>query len=164
MVNKQRLAGRVFDDYVAAAAGAPADIEFVLDHLGVRIPVDCSEESLERLEKLYWGVREGAVQLPPGLVSVEELPALLARYLGHCIVTRTGGQWVEARERNRREGQPCVDRFGNQPWERIYPVELAKNFATLPETNPAFPGVRERRVLATQLARALRIAGRETSS
>ena len=152
---------KVFEEYVAAAADAPADIRFVLDHLDVRIPVDCSEESLERLERLYWDVREGAVQLPEGLTSVEELPELLARYLGHCIVTRAGGRWIESKERNRRGGQPCIDGFGNKPWDRVYPVELAKNFSRLRETNPTFPGVRDRRVLATQLRKALRIAEEE---
>jgi anaerobic glycerol-3-phosphate dehydrogenase len=64
---------------------------------------------------------------------------------------------MQATEPNRRFGQPCVDGFGNKPWDRFYPVELATNFRDLPRTNPSFPGVRDRKVLSRQFEKALSI-------
>lgn len=157
-------ASKVFEDYVRAAGEASSDIEFLLEHLDVKISLDWSEESLARLEDLYWQIHDGVVELPDGMMDVDGFLGLLTRYLGQCVVARTGARWVQAQEKNRRDGQPCLDGFGNAPWERIYPIELSKNFRTLRETNPDFPGVQERKVLATQLRQALQVAGRAKDS
>jgi hypothetical protein len=61
-------------------------------------------------------------------------------------------------------GQPCVDGFGNKPWERVYPVSMALHLRGLPEVKPDFPGVREKRVAATHLEKALSIHRRARTS
>jgi len=144
-----------FRGYVDAARGAATDLRFLFDNLGVRLDLDCSEECFEALEDIYWKAESGAIELPEDLMSLDDLIALICRYLGQCIVDRTGGKWVQSTEKNRRFGHPCVDGFGNKKWERIYPVELAQNFRGLVGTNPSFPGVRERRVLARQFQKAM---------
>lgn len=80
------------------------------------------------------------------------------RYLGQCITKRCSREWVQTTEKNRRFGQLCIDGFGNKKWDKVYPASLAASLPTLASTNPSFPGVRERCVLACQLEKAIKIS------
>ena len=132
-----------FREYLEAAQGAPADLEFLLEQLGEDVAVDMSVKSLEQLEALYW-MYAGDGGYPEGLGSLQDYLELTCRYLGQCIVERCSGKWVQTTEKNRRFGQPCIDGFGNKKWDKVYPVSLAEWLPTLASTNPSFPGARER--------------------
>ena len=143
--------------YVSAAAGAADDLRFLLSHLEHDVAcVECTPKCLEQLEALYWRIRDGSVEIPSDLGGADDFAELACRFLGQCVV-QAGGRWIQSVEPNRRFGQPCLDGFGNQAWDRIYPVELAQGLATLRSTNPSFPGARDRTVLSRQLRRALEL-------
>lgn len=146
-----------FQRYVEAAHGAEADVAFLLENLSIGLPLDCSVQCFSALEDIYWKLASGSIHLPAALGSLDDVIGLFCRYLGECIVSRTGGKWVQTTEANRRFAQPCVDGFGNKPWDRFYPVELATNFRDLLHTNPSFPGARDRKVLTRQFEKALSI-------
>jgi hypothetical protein len=148
---------RLFREYVEAAQEASSDLEFLLEQLAESVPTDATVASLETLEGLYWKYREEG-GYPEDLGTPQDYLELVCRYLGQCIVERCSGRWAQTTEKNRRFGQPCVGGFGNKKWDKVYPVSLAKTLPTLAETNPSFPGVRDRRVLACQLEKALEIS------
>ena len=151
-----------FQAYVTDAAQSADNLGFLLENLGTPVALDYSVESLVRAESVFWRcVREG---IPDDLTDLDHFAQLMGQYLGECIVHHTGGVWVQSQEHNPMFGQPCVDRFGNQPWERTYPVHVALHIRQLPREKPAFPGVRDGRVFATHLEKALFIHHRRQTT
>jgi hypothetical protein len=147
-----------FRSYVSDAAQSASNLGFLLDNLGSPFHMDYSVESLARAEEVFWRCVHGGVPMHLNDVTdLDHFAQLLGQYLGECIVHHTGAVWVQSQEPNPTFGQPCLDEFGNKPWERIYPVAMALHLRELPELKPDFPGVRERRVAATHLERALSI-------
>jgi hypothetical protein len=145
-----------FRAYVADAARSADNLVFLLDNLGTRVPMDYSVESLAAAEGVFWRcVREGVPKELEDLIDLEHFAQLLGQYLGQCVIRTAGGAWVQSEDQNPMFGQPCVDGFGNKPWERVYPVSMALHLRRLPEVKPDFPGVREQRVAATHLEKAL---------
>jgi hypothetical protein len=147
-----------FRAYVTDAAQSADNLGFLLDNLGTKVPMDYSVESLAAAENAFWQcVRVGVPDHLKDATDLEQFAQLLGQYLGQCIIRHTGGTWVQSQEQNPTFGQPCVDGFGNKPWERVYPVDMALHLRRLPEVKPDFPGVRERRVAATRLEKAISI-------
>lgn len=147
-----------FKEYVADAAKSDENLAFLLDNLGSPIVMDWSVESLAKAEAVFWRcVSDGMPAELEGVTHLDHFAHLLGQYLGQCVVRHAGGSWIQSQERNRMFGQPCVDGFGNKPWERVYPVEAAIHLRDLPRHKPEFPGVRERRVMAADLERALAV-------
>ena len=144
-----------FQEYVQAVPQAREHLEFILDNLGMRLPLDWSRESLEALEAAFWRARQ--VGLPVALTDESQFVSLMGQYLADCIVRRTNAKWVQSADQNPMFGQPALDKFGNQKWDRIYPVAVANNFVTLRETNPNFLGVNEQRVLVHLFDKAVRL-------
>ena len=150
-----------FRAYVADAAQSADNLGFLLDNLGTNVSMDYSIESLAAAESTFWRcVGEGVPEHLRDVTDLEHFAQLLGQYLGQCIIRHTGGTWVQSQEQNHTFGQPFVDGFGNKPWERVYPVDMALHLRRLPQLKPDFPGVRERRVAATQFEKALSIHGR----
>ena len=141
-----------------AATQAADDLRFLLDHFDVQIDIDFSEESLEKLETLYWDFRDGNVEWLDGFGTTDDFAHLACRYMGQCVCHHTSANWVQTKEKNKRFGQPCLDGFGNAGWDRIYPVDLGLHFATLAVTSPRFLGARTRTVLVEQLRKAILLA------
>ena len=147
-----------FRAYVTDAAHSADNLGFLLDNLGASVPMDYSIESLAAAEDVFWRcVRDGIPDHLSGATDLEHFAQLLGQYLGQCIIRQVGGAWVQSEDRNPMFGQPCVDGFGNKPWERVYPVSMALHLRRLREVKPDFPGVREGRVAATHLEKALAI-------
>jgi len=146
-----------FQEYTKIAAQAADDLRFLLDHFDVQIDVDFSEESLEKLEMLYWDFRDGKVEWLDGFGTIADFGYLACRYMGQCVCHHTSARWVQTKEKNTRFGQPCLDGFGNAEWDRIYPVNVGVHFAAPEKTSPFFRGARTRTVLAEQLRKAKKI-------
>jgi hypothetical protein len=142
-----------FRDYVAEAANSTRDLEFLLDNLGLSVPLDCSVASLEKVEAIFWRFVEEGV--PEEISDLDHFAHLIGQYLGECIIRKTGASWVECSEKNAQFSQPCVEGFGKHSWDRVFPVDLALHIQDLPKKKPDFPGVRKRRVFASALERAL---------
>jgi hypothetical protein len=149
-----------FKGYVESASKAKEDLEFLVENLGIKIDIDFSEKSLIDLEKIYWGY-VNSQNFPEEYGKIEDFAELICRYLGQTIIFQTKANWVQTKEKNRRFGQPCIDGFGNEKWERIYPVSLANHFSELPKSNPTMPGVKEKKVMAELLKKAIRIYRRK---
>ena len=144
-----------FRDYVRDVADVRQNLEFLLENLKERVDLDGSRESLEALEAAFWRVKE--VGIPSELSDESQMVWLMTQYLADAIIRKTGAKWVQATDSNPMFGQPALDQFGNEKWDRIYPVALANSFANLHRSNPMFPGVRDRKVLARMFDKALRI-------
>ncbi|HXK59516.1 MAG TPA: hypothetical protein PLP42_06420 [Acidobacteriota bacterium] len=142
-----------FREYVEEAGQSPQNLEFLLENLGFPLKCDYSVESLEQAESAYWECT--ARGIPDDLSDLEHLAHLIGQYLGESIIHHTGGKWVQSREPNETFGQPCIDDFGGKAWDRVFPVELARSIRELPRKKPNFPGVRDRRVFATALEKAI---------
>jgi hypothetical protein len=150
-----------YNEYVKDAADSPGNLEFLLDNLGHPIECDYSVKSMEEAELAFWEcVSKG---LPDDLSDLSHFSNLLGQYLGECIISHTGAKWVQSKNKNMTFGQPCVDDFGGKPWDRVFPVELAKHILDIPKSKPHFPGIRERRVLASTLERVLLIHAKSGS-
>lgn len=160
MTNLDREQKVTFQEFLRAARGAADDLIFLLDQYAEKISIDYTEESLLALEHLFWKFLRGDAKYRSAFGTIEDFANLICRYMGETIIKHTGAQWIQTEERNHRFGQPCLDGFGNEKWERIYPIEIATHFGTLAETNPGFPGVRDKQVLATQLRKAVEIRER----
>lgn len=150
-----------FVTYIKEARKSPENLSFLLDNLGVQVSVDYSIDSLVRAEAVFWRCVESG--MPPDLSDLDHFAHLLGQYLGECIIHHTGATWTACEDRNPLFGQPCVDGFGDERWDRIYPVDTTLNLQSLPRTKPFFPGVRDRRVLAAKLEKALAIYRRKQS-
>jgi hypothetical protein len=144
-----------FAAYVRSAEQSAGDLAFLLDNLGERVELDYSVDSLANAEAVYW--RNLSQGIPADLCNLDDFAQLLGRYLGQCLIRQTGAKWVQCEDQNPLFAQPCVDGFGGQEWDRIYPIHAAQHLGTLPEEKPNFPGVREHRVFATKLEKALAI-------
>ena len=144
-----------FRDYVAAAKTSRECLEFLLEYLHVPIALDYSVKSLEDLENLYCKITPE--QIPQSVSDMEHLASLIGQYLGESIIYHTGAKWIQTTESNERFGQACIDGFRNEKWDRIYPIDIAKGFPTLPQRKPFFPGARDQRIVAAQLEKALRV-------
>ena len=145
-----------FKEYVKAAIYSANDLEFLLENLGINVNIDYSEESLIKLEKIYWDFKNKG-DFPSELGNIEDFASLLGRYLGQSIIHYTGANWIQSKEKNRMFGQPCIDGFGNKKWEKIYPVALSIHLPELSKTNPTIPGVKDKKVFAEQLKKAIKI-------
>ena len=144
-----------FREYVEDVPQARQTLGFLLDNLGEKLELNYSRESLEVLERTFWRVRENGI--PAELSDEEQLVRLMVQYLAAVIVEKTGAKWVQSTAPNPMFGQPSLDGFGNAKWDRIYPVALASNFVGLAKTNPSFPGVSDKTVLARLLDKAVRL-------
>ena len=151
-----------FVAYVRDAEHCTENLAFLLDNLGDNCVLDGSVASLESAEALFWKHADGGI--PRELSSAEQFAGLLGQYLGRCVIEQTSGAWVQSADNNPMFGQPCLDGFGGEKWDRIYPVEVARRLRNLPRTKPDFPGVRERRVFATLLEKAIRLHQRANKS
>lgn len=151
-----------FAAYVEDAKKSTENLAFLLDNLGERIALDYSVKSLAAAEAVFWQCVESGI--PDDLTDLEHFAQLLGQYLGECIIHHTGAKWVQAGEQNPMFAEPCIDDFGGGAWDRVYPVHSAINLHRLPREKPSFPGVREKRVLATKLEMALAIHSRRQSS
>lgn len=145
---KQKLQ---FRNYLASAKSVESDLAFLLDNINEQIVLDWSENSL------YWRVKQED-SIPDSLGGLPILEHLLGLYLGETIIKATGGGWVQCDQRNHRHGQPCIDGFGNQKWDCIYPVSITQNLFEIARDQPCFPGARSKMVLARQFQRAVKIA------
>lgn len=151
-----------FARYVNDASLVVENLGFLLDNLGEQIELDYSLESLAASEAVFWRcVKEG---IPGDLSDPDHFAQLLGQYLGECIIRHTGAKWVQSDEHNPMFAQPCIDGFGGQVWDRVYPVHTALNYRRLAADNPSFPGLREKRLFAAKLERALAIYDRHRSS
>jgi hypothetical protein len=150
-----------FHAFVVDAARSAENIEFVLGDLGAWVKMDYSIESLVRAEAVYWDLVEGVINTT--LTDEDHFAQLLGQYMGSCVTHHTGARWIQSEEKNPMFGQPCVDGFGNKPWERIYPVHTSLHLRELPTKKPDFPGARERRVFAAHLEKALSVFNRGKS-
>jgi hypothetical protein len=144
-----------FATYVVDSKRSAENLSFLLENLGEQLSIDYSIESLASAEAAYWRWVENG--MPGDLTDPEHFAQLLGQYLGECIIHHTGAKWVQVDEQNPMFAQPCIDGFGGKAWDRVYPVHTAMNLRTLPQVKSSFPGVQERRVLATKLERALEI-------
>lgn len=151
-----------FDQYVRDAEQSPENLAFLLDNLGDRVALDFSVESLTRAEAVYWQHADKGI--PPELSDMNHFAQLLGQYLGQCIINQTGAKWVQCEDPNPMFAQPCIDGFGGQDWDRVYPVHTALHLRSLPQEKPNFPGVREHRVLATKLEKALAIKAKKQAA
>jgi hypothetical protein len=151
-----------FITYVRDAEQSPENLAFLLDNLGEKIELDYSVDSLAKAEAIYW--RHVPKGIPEDLSDVEHFSQLLGQYLGQCIIQHTGGKWVQCDDQNPLFSQPCVDGFGGQDWDRVYPVDTARNLWSLPREKPNFPGVREHRVFAAKLEKALAIHAKKQTT
>lgn len=149
-----------FDDYVEEVGKVAEHLSFVLDNVNESFELDFSVQSLVALEQLFWKFQRNGV--PGDFIAVDHLAHLLGQYLGACVVHSTGAKWVQCTDHNGLFGQPCLDGFGNKPWERVYPVNLSVNLHEIEHTQPDFPGVSEHQVLATALANAIKVKDRES--
>ncbi len=144
-----------FDQYVRDAEQSPENLAFLLDNLGERVDLDYSAASLVKAEAVYWRhVEKGE---PTDLSDMNHFAQLLGQYLGRCIIHHTSAKWVQCEEQNPMFGQPAIDGFGGEEWDRIYPVHTALHLRDLPQEKPNFPGVRGQCVFATKLEKALAI-------
>src|SRR5215218_6419109 len=115
-----------FRAYVTDAAQSADHLGFLLENLGSTILMDYSIESLAAAEGVFWRcVRDGVPDHLRGATDLEHFAQLLGQYLGQCVIHQVGGAWVQSEDHNPMFGQPCVDGFGNKPWERVYPVSMA---------------------------------------
>jgi hypothetical protein len=144
-----------FREYVEDVPQARQTLGFLLDNLGEKLELDYSRESFELLEQIFWRVRGKGI--PPELSDEEQMVWLMVQYLAAAIIEKTGAKWVQSTDPNPMFGQPSLDGFGNAKWDRIYPVALASNFVSLAKTNPSFPGVTDKTVLARLLDKAVRL-------
>ncbi len=143
-----------FRNYVNDVPFAREHLDFVLDGLGIKCDFDYSRQSLLELERVFWEV---IIKCPSETTDVNHFVRLMTQYMADCIIRTTGAVWIQSTDRNPMLGQPCLDGFGNQPWDRIYPVALAMAFVELRQSNPHFPGVSDRTVLAAVFDKATRI-------
>ncbi|WP_395751008.1 hypothetical protein [Prosthecobacter sp.] len=148
-----------FQNYVKDVSASAANLTFLLDNLGYAVSIDGSRESLVALEKIYWELNQKGI--PPGLSDLEQLAQLIGQYLGKVIIEHTGAKWVQCTDANPTLGQPCLDEFGNEPWDRIFPVALANNLPVLKLRNPHFLGARNQTVFASQLDKALNLSAKK---
>lgn len=144
-----------YTEYVRDSAQAAELLAFLLENLGYSIKLDYSRSSLVELEQIYWGLPERS--LPSDLSDVAQLETLVSQYLGATIILKTGARWTQSFDANPMLGQPCLDGFGNQKWERIYPVALVKGLRNLHKQSRIFPGLKEKQVLAKQFDNAVEI-------
>jgi len=142
-----------FHVYVQDVDRCIENLAFLLDNLNEKVTLDGSMDSLAKAEAVYW--RHVDNQIPTDLSDSNHFAQLLGQYLGRCIIQHTGARWVQCEDPNPMFGQPCIDGFGGKEWDRIYPVHVALHLRNLPHEKPHFPGVRERRVLATKLETAM---------
>jgi hypothetical protein len=151
-----------FREYVQDVPKARENLEFIWESLGTRLALDRSRESLEVLEAEFW--RAKGKGIPAELTDESQIVRLMGQYLADCIVQKTGAKWVQSTDPNPMFGQPALDGFGNQKWDRIYPVALANNFVTLQKTNPSFPGIAEQNVLMQVFDKAVRLHSAKAQS
>jgi hypothetical protein len=149
--------------YVEAAQSAKDDLLFLLDYFGVAINLDYSENSLVELEELYWTFFSKK-NYPPEFGSIDDFAELICRYMGQCITENTTAKWSIYKEKNRYFGFPCIDGFGNQPWDIIHPVVIANNFSKIPSESRRIPGAKTKRVLAEAYRKAIRVYNKSVSS
>ncbi len=143
-----------FEAYVSDSESASDNLAFVFNHVGTKLDLDFSRDSLVDLEKCFWELREN---IPTSVSDTDHVCLLMGQYLGQCVIRATGAQWKQCSDNNGLKGQPCLDGFGNKKWDRLYPVSLSLNFEELPRQKPNFPGVREKTVLASQFDKALKL-------
>lgn len=144
-----------FENYVRTAPDSSEDLKFLLENLGFDEVLDWSELSLRSLEEKYWQIRQrGGV--PQELGGFDVLEHLIGQYLGESIVRTIGGNWIQARDTNRFYAEPCIDGFGNAPWDKIYPNAVARSLATIMKDQPHFPGAKSRAVLAEVYKKAMK--------
>ncbi len=148
-----------YQAYVTDVTESVANLAFLLDNLGYSVQLDGSRESLVALEKIYWELNQKGI--PPDLSNLEQFAQLMGQYLGKVITDRTGAKWVQSTDENPTLGQPCLDGFGNERWDRIFPVALATNLPTLNLQSSRFPGVRDKTVFASQLDKAMKVLKRK---
>ena len=142
-----------FSEYVEEAEKSAENLGFLLDNLGYSIDLDYSLESVEKAEKALWD--EARKGIPEELASVEQFADLLGQYLGQCLVNKIGAKWVQGKENYHYFGQPCIDGFGNEIYDRIYPVEVSRALHNLPQVPQGFQGVMTRRVFGIPYERAM---------
>lgn len=151
-----------FDQYVRDVEQIRENLAFLLDNLGEKVDLDGSVDSLAKAEAVYW--RHADKGIPTELSDINHFAQLLGQYLGWCIIHHTGAKWVQCEEQNPMFGQPCIDGFGGEEWDRVYPVHTALHLHNLPQEKPNFPGVRDHRVLATKLEKALAVHAKKQAS
>lgn len=144
-----------FVQYLRDVEKSSENLAFLLDNLGEKVELDCSVESLAKAEAVYWRHANKGILME--LSDINHFAQLLGQYLGLCIIRHTGAKWVQCEEQNPMFGQPCIGGFGDEEWERVYPVHTALHLRNLPQEKPNFPGVRDQRVFATKLEKALAI-------
>src|SRR6188768_4097259 len=95
-----------FHEYLRFMRGVRDDLEFLLDNLGFRFPLDFSRESLVRLEESFWKAREAGI--PKDLTSEAQLEHLMGQYLAETIIRHTGAKIRQSTQRNETFAQPYL--------------------------------------------------------
>lgn len=150
-----------FAEYLQEVKCSRGNLEFLLETLGHKVALDFSVESLEACEAVFWQFQVAGVD--SGVTDTSHFAQLLCQYLAECVVQHVGATWIQSEGQNPMFAQPCLELSIDQPWERIYPVHIALHLTSLRTEKPNFPGVRESRVLAAKLERALAVHSRHVS-
>ena len=151
-----------FREYVQEVGRARQNLAFLLDNLVRGIELDFNADSLSKVERVYWdAIEEG---LPSDLTDAEHFAHLIGQVLAQVMVESIGARIVQSTDKNPMFGQPCLDGFGNEKWERVYPVQMALQLPSLPQSQPSYPGVREKRVFAAAFEKAQKIYSKRKST
>lgn len=106
-----------FRQYVADAAQSAEHLSFLFDNLGTSVCLDYSVASLAQAEGVFW--RFAPAGLPDALSDPGHFAQLLGQYMGECAIRQTTARWFQSRDKNPMFGQPCLDGFGGEAWDRV---------------------------------------------